>query len=83
MNAFAQGEGLPGMGYIFWREDARAAWLAGPIAKSLGRGADRARSWRQSGWAQGDAVFFLGRAAGEVRGGGRQGAQRDRARARG
>ena len=35
MNAFAQGEGLPGMGYIFWRE-ARRLEAAGPIAKALG-----------------------------------------------
>ena len=37
MNAFAQGEGLPGMGYIFWRARRPAALeAAGPIAKALG-----------------------------------------------
>ena len=34
MNAYAQGEGLPGMGYIFWRGGGMEA--AGPVAKALG-----------------------------------------------
>jgi aspartyl-tRNA synthetase len=34
MNAWAQGEGQPGLGYIFWREGERGG--AGPIAKNLG-----------------------------------------------
>jgi aspartyl-tRNA synthetase len=56
MNAYAQGEGLPGMGYIFWREGMEAA---GPIAKALG--AERTEAIRvQLGLGEGDAAFFLG-----------------------
>jgi aspartyl-tRNA synthetase len=56
MNAYAQGEGLPGMGYIFWREGMEAA---GPIAKALGP--ERTESIRtQLGLGEGDAAFFLG-----------------------
>jgi aspartyl-tRNA synthetase len=66
MNAFAQGEGLPGMGYIFWRapEDSAGAGgvameAAGPIAKALGP--ERTEAIReQLGLGVGDAVFFLG-----------------------
>jgi aspartyl-tRNA synthetase len=34
MNGWAQGEGQPGLGYIFWREGEAGG--AGPIAKNLG-----------------------------------------------
>jgi aspartyl-tRNA synthetase len=34
MNSWAQGEGQPGLGYIFWSED-QGGW-GGPIAKNLG-----------------------------------------------
>jgi aspartyl-tRNA synthetase len=34
MNSWAQGEGQPGLGYIFWREGEEGG--AGPIAKNLG-----------------------------------------------
>jgi aspartyl-tRNA synthetase len=34
MNGWAQGEGQPGLGYIFWREGEEGG--AGPIAKNLG-----------------------------------------------
>lgn len=60
MNAFAQANGLPGMGYIFWRsaEDGSME-AAGPIAKALG--AERTEAIRtQLNLAEGDAVFFLG-----------------------
>ena len=60
MNAFAQKEGLPGMGYIFWRraEDGSTE-AAGPIAKALG--AEKTEAIRlELGLAEGDAVFFLG-----------------------
>jgi aspartyl-tRNA synthetase len=36
MNSWAQGEGQPGLGYIFWREGEEGG--AGPIAKNLGPG---------------------------------------------
>ncbi len=35
MNAWAQKEGQPGLGYIFWREEEGAAG-AGPVAKNVG-----------------------------------------------
>ena len=55
MNAFAQSEGLPGMGYIFWREGMEAA---GPVAKALGP--ERTEAIRQQlGLGEGDAAFFL------------------------
>ena len=34
MNGWAQGEGQPGLGYIFWREGEDGG--AGPIAKNIG-----------------------------------------------
>jgi aspartyl-tRNA synthetase len=34
MNGWAQGEGQPGLGYIFWRADEEGG--AGPIAKNIG-----------------------------------------------
>jgi aspartyl-tRNA synthetase len=56
MNAYAQSEGLPGMGYIFWREGMEAA---GPVAKALGP--ERTEAIRaRMGVGEGDAVFFLG-----------------------
>jgi aspartyl-tRNA synthetase len=59
MNAFAQKEGLPGMGYIFWREEGGAVEAAGPIAKALGPERTEAIR-RQLGLGVGDAAFFLG-----------------------
>jgi aspartyl-tRNA synthetase len=56
MNAWAQGEGQPGLGYVFWREEEGAAG-AGPIAKNIGP--ERAAAiQRQLGLKTGDAVFF-------------------------
>ncbi|MEZ5772660.1 MAG: aspartate--tRNA ligase [Defluviimonas denitrificans] len=60
MNAFAQQQGLPGMGYIFWRkaEDGTTE-AAGPIAKNIGP--ERTEALRlQLGLGEGDAAFFLG-----------------------
>ncbi|WP_304620470.1 aspartate--tRNA ligase [Paracoccus sediminilitoris] len=60
MNAFAQQQGLPGMGYIIWRkaEDGTTE-AAGPIAKALG--VEKTEAIRtQLGLAEGDAAFFLG-----------------------
>jgi aspartyl-tRNA synthetase len=54
MNSWAQGQGLPGMGYIMWREDGPA----GPIAKNIGP--ERAEAIRvQLGLKAGDAAFFV------------------------
>ncbi|WP_314189844.1 aspartate--tRNA ligase [Paracoccus yeei] len=59
MNAFAQGQGLPGMGYIFWRKaEDGSTEAAGPIAKALGH--DKTEAIRaQLGLGEGDAVFFV------------------------
>ena len=59
MNSWAQGQGLPGMGYIFWR-DAEDGSLeaAGPLAKNIGP--ERTEAIRQQlGLKAGDAAFFL------------------------
>ncbi|MEN8710507.1 MAG: aspartate--tRNA ligase [Paracoccaceae bacterium] len=60
MNAFAQKEGLPGMGYIFWRKnDAGEREAAGPLAKNIGP--ERTEAIRQQlDLDVGDAAFFLG-----------------------
>ena len=56
MNSWAQGEGQPGLGYIFWSED-QGAW-GGPIAKNLGaEGTDAVMG--QLGLGRGDAAFFV------------------------
>ena len=58
MNAFAQKEGLPGMGYIFWREAENGMEAAGPLAKNIGP--ERTEAIReQLGLGVGDAAFFL------------------------
>ncbi|MFM1862899.1 MAG: hypothetical protein RLZ26_1421, partial [Pseudomonadota bacterium] len=58
MNAFAQAQGLPGMGYIFWRDEGGATEAAGPIAKNIGP--ERTEAIRaQLGLGAGDAAFFL------------------------
>jgi aspartyl-tRNA synthetase len=55
MNGWAQKEGQPGLGYIFWREGEEGG--AGPIAKNIGP--DRAGAiQKQLGLKVGDAVFF-------------------------
>lgn len=59
MNKFAQEQGLPGMGYIFWREGADGMEAAGPLAKNIGP--ERTEAIReQLGLGVGDAAFFLG-----------------------
>ena len=59
MNAFAQKEGLPGMGYIFWRDNNGETEAAGPLAKNIGP--ERTEAIRQQlGLTVGDAAFFLG-----------------------
>ena len=59
MNDFAQKQGLPGMGYIFWRADGDEITGAGPVAKNIGP--ERTEAIRQQlGLNAGDAAFFLG-----------------------
>ncbi|KAJ56193.1 aspartyl-tRNA synthetase [Actibacterium mucosum KCTC 23349] len=59
MNKFAQSEGLPGMGYIFWREGVDGMEAAGPLAKNIGP--ERTEAIRQQlNLGVGDAAFFLG-----------------------
>jgi len=61
MNSWAQKDGQPGMGYIFWRETDGVLEAAGPVAKNIGP--DRTEALRASlDLKAGDAVFF---AAGE------------------
>ncbi len=53
MNSWAQGEGQPGLGYIFFKEGQGS----GPIAKNIGE--ERTLAIRdQLGLKDGDAVFF-------------------------
>ncbi len=55
MNSWAQGEGQPGLAYIFWREGEENG--AGPVAKNIGP--ERSGAIRtQLGLKEGDAVFF-------------------------
>ncbi len=56
MNAWAQKEGQPGLGYIMWRAEEGPAG-AGPIAKNIG--AERGEAiFKQTGLKIGDACFF-------------------------
>jgi len=56
MNSWAQGEGQPGLGYIFWREGEEGG--AGPLAKNIGP--ERTKQITdQLGLGVGDACFFV------------------------
>ena len=56
MNSWAQSEGQPGLGYVFWREGEEGG--AGPVAKNIGP--ERTEAVRaQLGLKTGDAVFFV------------------------
>jgi aspartyl-tRNA synthetase len=56
MNGWAQKEGQPGLGYVFWREGEEGG--AGPIAKNIGpERTDAIR--KQLGLGVGDACFFV------------------------
>ncbi|HMT13337.1 MAG TPA: aspartate--tRNA ligase, partial [Aestuariivirga sp.] len=56
MNSWAQQQGQPGLGYIFWRDGEEGG--AGPIAKNIGP--ERAEAIRvQLGLGVGDAAFFV------------------------
>ncbi|HEY4140120.1 MAG TPA: aspartate--tRNA ligase, partial [Pseudolabrys sp.] len=56
MNSWAQGEGQPGLGYIFWREGEEGG--AGPLAKNIGPERTAAVA-AQMGLKVGDACFFV------------------------
>jgi aspartyl-tRNA synthetase len=56
MNAWAQGQGQPGLGYIFFREGEEGG--AGPVAKNIGPERTTATG-QQLGLGKGDAVFFV------------------------
>lgn len=54
MNSWAQGEGQPGLGYIFWKDGAGS----GPIANNIG--AERSAALQAAlGLTDGDAAFFV------------------------
>jgi aspartyl-tRNA synthetase len=56
MNSWAQGEGQPGLGYIFWREGEEGG--AGPLAKNIGP--ERTKQIAdQMKLGVGDACFFV------------------------
>ncbi|HET7680997.1 MAG TPA: aspartate--tRNA ligase [Xanthobacteraceae bacterium] len=56
MNSWAQGEGQPGLGYIFWRDGEESG--AGPLAKNIGP--ERTKQIAdQLGLGVGDAAFFV------------------------
>ncbi|WP_108883517.1 aspartate--tRNA ligase [Anderseniella sp. Alg231-50] len=58
MNSWAQGEGQPGLGYIFWRGEGENLEGAGPLAKNIGpERTDAIRT--QMGLDDGDACFFV------------------------
>ena len=57
MNSWAQSQGQPGLGYIFWRTEGDKLEGAGPIAKNIGE--ERTEAIRQQlGLGDGDACFF-------------------------
>jgi aspartyl-tRNA synthetase len=56
MNSWAQGEGQPGLGYIFWREGEESG--AGPLAKNIGPERTKQIAGKL-GLGVGDACFFV------------------------
>ncbi|WP_323690224.1 amino acid--tRNA ligase-related protein [Rhizobium sp. AN95] len=58
MNAWAQSQGQPGLGYIFWKEEEGKVAGSGPLAKNIGE--ERTEALRQQlGLEAGDACFFV------------------------
>jgi len=58
MNSWAQSQGQPGLGYIFWRATADGLEGAGPIAKNIG--VERTQGLAaELGLGDGDACFFV------------------------
>lgn len=58
MNSWAQSQGQPGLGYIFWRMNKGKLEAAGPIAKNLGEEKTEALK-NKLNLADGDACFFV------------------------
>ena len=56
MNSWAQGEGQPGLGYIFWREGEESG--AGPLSRNIGPERTKQIA-EQLGIGVGDAAFFI------------------------
>ena len=57
MNSWAQGEGQPGLGYIFWREGEEGG--AGPLAKNIGPERTKLESPTSSASASAMPCFFV------------------------
>jgi aspartyl-tRNA synthetase len=58
MNSWAQGEGQPGLGYIFFASENAGVVGRGPVANNLGP--EKTEAIRtQFGLGEGDAVFFV------------------------
>jgi len=58
MNSWAQGEGQPGLGYIFFVDEGGGVIGRGPVANNVGP--ERTEKLRQQlGLTAGDAVFFV------------------------
>ena len=65
MNAWAQGQGQPGMAYVLFRDVGGAAVGAGPVARNLG--AERTETLRTGlGLESGDSVFFVAGRPGRI-----------------
>jgi len=58
VNSWAQGEGQPGLGYIFFADESGAVAGRGPVANNIGSEKTEAVR-RQLGLQAGDAVFFV------------------------
>src|SRR5579863_8200506 len=58
MNSWAQGEGQPGLGYIFYALDNGTVVGRGPVANNMGA-ATTEKLREQLGLKDGDAVFFV------------------------
>ncbi|MEV4609694.1 aspartate--tRNA ligase [Rhizobium sp.] len=58
MNAWAQQQGQPGLGYIFWKEEEGKVVGSGPLAKNIGEERTAAIA-AQLGLEAGDACFFV------------------------